>query len=113
MSAALATSGMPTQACCGDFGFADILQRIAIFEPGIGGGGDVRQIGGPGVNARDQVGHRSRERQSREIAIASCADMSRLTRQDGDCRRQRLVVSAYVSPVPPDLVEQLERAGMA
>jgi ubiquinone biosynthesis protein Coq4 len=27
--------------------------------------------------------------------------------------RQRLGVSAYVSPVPPDLVEQLERAGMA
>lgn len=27
--------------------------------------------------------------------------------------RERLGVSAYVSPVPPDLVEQLERAGMA
>jgi ubiquinone biosynthesis protein Coq4 len=26
--------------------------------------------------------------------------------------RQRLGVSAYVSPVPPDLIEQLERAGM-
>lgn len=30
-----------------------------------------------------------------------------------DTVRQRLGVSAYVSPVPPDLVEQLERAGMA
>jgi len=30
-----------------------------------------------------------------------------------DSVRQRLGVSAYVSPVPPDLVEQLERAGMA
>lgn len=30
-----------------------------------------------------------------------------------DAIRQRLGVSAYVSPVPPDLVEQLERAGMA
>jgi hypothetical protein len=27
--------------------------------------------------------------------------------------RQRLGVAPYVSPVPPDLVEQLERAGMA
>lgn len=30
-----------------------------------------------------------------------------------DAVRQRLGVSPYVSPVPPDLVEQLERAGLA
>lgn len=29
-----------------------------------------------------------------------------------DAVRERLGVSAYVSPVPPDLIEQLERAGM-
>jgi ubiquinone biosynthesis protein Coq4 len=33
--------------------------------------------------------------------------------QPTDAIRQRLGVSAYISPVPPDLVEQLERAGMA
>lgn len=32
--------------------------------------------------------------------------------QPTDKVRERLGVSAYVSPVPPDLVEQLERAGM-
>lgn len=33
--------------------------------------------------------------------------------QPTDAIRKRLGVAAYVSPVPPDLVEQLERAGLA
>lgn len=40
-------------------------------------------------------------------------DWPEIWNEPTDAIRKRLGVSAYVSPVPPDLVEQLERAGMA
>jgi ubiquinone biosynthesis protein Coq4 len=39
-------------------------------------------------------------------------DWQNVWKEPTDTVRQRLGVAAYVSPVPPDLVEQLERAGM-
>ncbi|RYZ12070.1 MAG: hypothetical protein EON61_09125 [Alphaproteobacteria bacterium] len=40
-------------------------------------------------------------------------DWPQIWNEPTDAIRERLGVSAYVSPVPPDLVEQLERAGLA